>query len=522
MINIAGAFAPVPARRSGLPVPGPGGSRLAPAPPVERHADDPAEPSRVFARMGLDAHTQIPSGVLDPLVGVVPIDVPIVLPGQDPPPEGGFLQPRRHSPGRPAVYYFHQRPTRFQVELLGIEDKVIRRSTGHRVGEEAPAVRMAILFIENERNRLLGRVLPTQVSIGTMLRCYFDYLVDGHHHLSPNTVDAYLNYLEPLNEFWGGKRLGMVDEETCIRYAKWRCAQPVALGGRDTGRTGPRRVSLGQARGELSLLRNIVRRFGRSAGNKLDFEMPRWRIPRREVVWLRRSQLARFLWALRGRVWNAEAGRWRILRDDDPSLAGPKGDRRFLRPRVTREFRAALARMTMVGVYTGTRHSAIMAIRHDNVTGANIDWTRGTLERRGMAETETWKRRPAVLLVPKLARLIRGWQARDAERGGVTHLVHTRKGKPYAHPIGPQHWTPVTEDAGLDVHVTPHVFRHTCAMYLKAEGVSLWVAAEFLGCTTTVLELIYGTWDVSTQHDAVAALQGMSAQRRVAGRLRRG
>lgn len=522
MINIADAFAPVPVSGGSLPVPasGHGGHRPPPTPPGAAASGEPSS-ERVFVRMGLDAHSPVPTNLLSHVIGIQVQTIPIVPVGVRPPAEGHFLQARRHSPDLPGVYYLHSRPTRLQVELLGVPDRVTRRSTRHREGEEALANTVAVLHVEAERNRMLGKLLPTQVSIGTMFRCYLGFLLDGNHGLSPRTVNTYLTLLEPLNEFFGGHRLGMLDEETCARYRKWRCAQPVALGGRDTGRTGPRRVSLLHVRHELSLLRTIVRRFGRTSGNRLDFELPRWHIPKREVVWLRRPQLARFLWALRGRVWNVEAGRWRILRDDDPSLAGPEGDRRYLRPKATREFRAVMARMVMVGVYTGTRHSAMMAIRHDHVGGANIDWTRGTLERRGMSEVETRKRRPAVLLVPKLARLLRGWQARDRERG-ITHLIHTRRGTAFSHPVGTQHWKPISEDAGIGVHVTAHVLRHTCAMYLKGEGVSLWVAAEFLGCNTNVLEMVYGTWDVSTQHDAVAALQGMAAQRRVVRRLRRG
>ena len=50
-------------------------------------------------------------------------------------------------------------------------------------------------------------------------------------------------------------------------------------------------------------------------------------------------------------------------------------------------------------------------------------------------------------------------------------------------------------------------------MWLKGEGVSIWSAANYLGCSTKVLEQNYGTWDMHSQVEAVAALSRMSKHR---------
>ena len=300
-------------------------------------------------------------------------------------------------------------------------------------------------------------------------------------------------------------------------------AEPAVRRERRPGQEGQEstHVSLAQIHCELACLKTIVRRFGRLAGVRLDVDIPKLDVPRKPVTWLTREQLARYhLALLRRRIWNEETGDWRRRRDDDPSLTGPEGGLLVLRSPDCRRFRRKMACMFCIGVYTGTRHSAMLAITHADASGGTIDWARCALNRRAPYEKRTNKRQPVVLLVPLLARFFAYWASADAKRR-VKYVISTREGERYSDIIGTQHWRPIDKDAGLGMKVTPHVLRHTCAMWMKNEGIGLWDAASYLGCSTKVLEFIYGTWDLHSQVKVIEALGTMAAQRRATRELRK-
>ena len=236
--------------------------------------------------------------------------------------------------------------------------------------------------------------------------------------------------------------------------------------------------------------------------------------PKFQFVYLNRDQLSRYLWATRGRIWNSEKGRWRIARDDDPRLVGPEGARRVLRSPRAIAARRSMGRLILLGVYTGGRVGTLLATTYDDKGRAHVDWDRGVLERRGRSEAETTKRRPSVLIMPKMLRNILNWARRDDE-AGITHLIHKEDGTPYDRPFSCYRWRTLDEDAGCGVHVTAHTLRHTCAMLLKAGGVSLWASADFLGTTTKIMEDRYGDWDIETQREAVKALSSGKCLRTV-------
>ena len=236
--------------------------------------------------------------------------------------------------------------------------------------------------------------------------------------------------------------------------------------------------------------------------------------PRVPCTHLRRGQLARYLWATRGRIWNTEADRWRIHRDDDSSLVGPEGDKRVLRDPEIVASRESLGRLLLLGVYTGSRVKVLLDTSYDDDHVAHVDWARGVIERRGLGEEESTKRRPAVLLPSKMVRFLTNWASRDRALN-IRHPIHKANGEPYKVAIAATRWRTIDADAGCNLHVHAHALRHTCAMYLKANGCSSWVAAEFLGCTPWILAEKYGEWDVESQRAAAEAV-GLGRRTRTA------
>lgn len=462
-----------------------------------------------------------PEGFLDHLTGVRESPVIMVRP-REPSPKNVFMymRLRQDDPAKPGTWYVVRRPTAFEITALGRSRKPIKISSGFKEGEEVLATAFFVLQREIQRNVIIARMMPGQVSVAAMLHSYLDHLETSIHKLSENTVAAYTSYMSPLNADLGHEKLGAIDERRLQDYVKRRRRQSAANGGRHRRRKNPRPVSMALIRAELVLFRAIVRRFGEKSGVQLDVHLPEFHVLRPPVTWLTREQFVRYLLALRGRIWNAETGDWRRRRDDDPSLTGPEGALLVLRPPETRRFRRMMTRLFYIGAYTGTRHSAMLAITHADASGGTIDWARRALNRRGPHEPETHKRRPVVLLTPRLAEFFACWAKADAKKK-IKYVIHNRAGERYSDIIGTQHWRPIDKDAGLGMKVTPHVLRHTCAMWMKNEGIGLWDAANFLGCSTKVIEFIYGTWDLHSQVKVVEALGTMAAQRRATRELRK-
>ena len=469
----------------------------------------------------LHAGSILPDAVLDRVLGFSRLDraeVRFVQPGQTSPAEGPFLRLRPPTRGHNSgVWYIEDRTSAFERDVLGQMDHRYRRTTGFREGEEEQAALRLILYVELKRNKLLGTLLPTQVSVAVILRSFLDHLDAGGNGLSRSTIHSYRTYLVPLTSFFGGLRLGSINSASCAAYQRWRLDQDATPNGYHP--RVRRKVSLKTVACELAALARAINLYKKGARLNLVMDIPIPEAPKPPVTWLPRKDFARYLWALRGRIWSVDANRWRVLRDDDPSLTGPEGDRRVLRAPEVRKHRAMLARLFILGVYTGGRHASLLQATYLEADKASVDWVRGALARKAAHEKENNKRRPAVLLVPKLARFIRNW-ARNDRALGITHLIHHGDGKPYARRLDAKNWRAIDVDAGVGTHVTAHVLRHTCAMWLKGENVSLWGAANFIGCSTKVLEERYGTWDFHTQVEAVGALSTMGRHRQAQRMLR--
>ena len=430
-------------------------------------------------------------------------DVPIVFPGETAPTAGPFLRLRLMSGTDQGVYYIEDRLSVAEARVLGLAPYRYRATTGCRQDERQRAVEIFLTYVETKAQRQLGIVQPVHIEWAAILLYYLQFLNEGGMGLTPASIRSFRLHVRALAQFFGGRRIGEYSYKQSLEYVTQRTSQLVQNRRNEDG--SARYVSKKQATSELSTLRRAWNVY--EVHNALNYHVKLY-VPRAETPdfeYLTRDQLARYLWANRGRIWNAEKSRWRIARDDDPRLVGPEGDRRVLRPARAIAARRSMARLFILGVYTGGRVGSLLKTSYHLRRQAHVDWQRGVIERKGPSETETLKRRPAVLIIPKVLRFIENWARRDAERG-ITHLIHRENGTPYERSFSPYRWRVLDADAGCGIHVTAHTLRHTCAMLLKSGGVSLWGAADFLGVTTRVLEERYGTWDIETQREAVRAL----------------
>jgi integrase len=165
------------------------------------------------------------------------------------------------------------------------------------------------------------------------------------------------------------------------------------------------------------------------------------------------------------------------------------------RPKINRH----LARFILIGLYTGTRHNAILRLRWvPNTESGWIDLASGVMYRRASGAVDKGKRRPPVPITPRLLPHLLRWR-----RLTTTHVIE------YAgRPINSKErraWRTARELAGLGADVTPHVLRHTCATMLLQLGVTVYDVAGVLGASENVIRRTYGHHAQDHLRNAVAA-----------------
>jgi integrase len=328
-------------------------------------------------------------------------------------------------------------------------------------------------------NRIQGRC-PSEILIADVLAIYLADIAPRHARAGVETKQRVLT----LDAWWAEKTLAKVNGTNCRAYVNHRTAQPWnAAKAERTGRV-PRMVTAGAARRELEDLRAAINHHRREG---LCSEIVSVVLPPRAASrerWLTRSEAARLLLA----AWRAK----QLMRD--------KGTRRAVGQHV--------ARFILVGLYTGTRSSAIcVAGMMPTVGRGYVDLDHGVFYHRGLGHRQTKKRQPPVRLPPRLLAHMRRWGRRGLARKSVVEwngkaVGSVRKG-----------FAAAVRAAGLGPEVTPHILRHTCATWLMQKGVNLWDAAGFLGMTVQQLEQGYGHHHPDYQGQAVVALGGQQGAR---------
>lgn len=85
-----------------------------------------------------------------------------------------------------------------------------------------------------------------------------------------------------------------------------------------------------------------------------------------------------------------------------------------------------IARMLLIGVYTGTRPGAMLNLRWvSSVEGGWFDLESQTLHRKGIGRAESKKRQPKARIHPRLLPHPKRWRKMHMERG-IKHVIHFR------------------------------------------------------------------------------------------------
>lgn len=261
--------------------------------------------------------------------------------------------------------------------------------------------------------------------------------------------------------------IGEITPRTCREYVKWRMSHEWKRTRKAHKGKPPKMVSFQAPRRELSVLRAAIGYAVRNRDLKyiVPVEMPPQGEPRDR--WLTRSEVARLLWATR----------------------------------VKRGMGRHIARFILVGLYTGTRHEAILKLRWapSTMTGW-VDLERGIIYRKGSEEGQSKKRRTPVPISDRLLAHMRRWK-----KNSTTHVIEF-EGKPikstrYA-------WGQTRRRAGLGPEVVPHILRHTFATWAVQDGMPLGKVAAAMGTTEKVVDRTYGHHAPERLRDVVNAVSG--------------
>jgi integrase len=321
---------------------------------------------------------------------------------------------------------------------------------------------------------------PAHILIADVLSIYIDDKGDDIV-----TFKKLVGRLKRLNEWWGSKTLADINGKTCKEYVAYRMKKGATFTNGKIAQT--RKCSPQGVRRELSDLRaaiNYHRKQG-LCGRVVEVDLPEPGKPREEF--LTRSEAARLLWAA-----------WRMRE---------KQNGRTTRKRTGKH----IARFVLIGLYTGTRHAAIVGASFKAAPDRGwVDLEKGIFHRHRDGRKETKKRQPPVRLPARLLVHLRRWHALGISKNAVVEW-HGRSIESVKYGFAR-----AVKESGIEKRVTPHTLRHTAATWLMDEGHKLWDAAGYLGMSPQILEQVYAKHHPEYQIGLVAAFKSPGVKKKAA------
>lgn len=332
-----------------------------------------------------------------------------------------------------------------------------QRRTGHGgASGRGPAEAALRDYLRTKTVRRGAAAIPEEITVGEVLALY---LTDKGEIVAGAETLAYC--VKALAPFWGHLPVSDVIGSNCRRYAAARAVprdvEYVGKRGKRWTRTlvaGPAKV-----RRELGVLTQALK-----------YAVAEGRLTSAPEVTLTEDSVPRDRWLDRSEVA-------RLLRAAAPHV------RRFI----------------LISVTTGTRASAVLALRWTPSTGSGyVDLETGVLHRRGRRERETNKRRGAVRLTRGLLAHLRRWRA-----GGGTHVVMWRGKQLEEIDTG---FNRAVARAGLE-DVTVHDLKRTAVTWFFQRGGTMEDAVEYFSTSQTTLLKYYRSHSPHYQSRAVEVME---------------
>ena len=321
-------------------------------------------------------------------------------------------------------------------------------ATGCIASEAAQAqVKLAAYITEKYQPRRKERDIE-QIIIADVLSIYLDDC--GAAQASVAQLES---RMARLNEFWGSRKLSEINGQTCREFVKSR-------------------GSVGGARRDLEDLRAAIGHHNKEGLHRgvVRVVLPPKGPPR--TRWLTRDEAARLLWAC-----------WRTREVQTIHRGKFKGQK----AETDKHPLHHLARFILLGLYTGTRASAIASASLNKGEGRSyVDMDHGIFYRLAEGNRESNKRQSPAPIPPRLIAHLR----RGRDKGIARNYVVEWAGQPVK--SVKTAFKSAVRFAKLDGKITPHTLRHTAATWLMQAGVDVWQAAGFLGMSVETLLRVYG------------------------------
>lgn len=354
-----------------------------------------------------------------------------------------------------------------------IRDGANDKSTGCGKGELEAAERALQAYIAGKYTPPKAGDRLEAIPIADVLNVY---LTEHAPNVArPDFIEA---TAAPVLDWWGEKTLADIRGKTCRDYVDWRTA---------------RGVSTQTARHDLKTLRAAINYYHREYGP----------LPAVPALTLPDRAEPRERWLTR-----------------DEAAAMIRAARRL-------RYHRYVARVILIGVYTGTRPGALLRLKWLPSSHSGwFDLDSGVLYRRGSGERVTKKRRMPARIPERLMPHLRRWRSLDMRGDTTGNMGHTAKSarvrrarrsgrsKPIAHavhyygrPVNKlrRSWASVCKAAGLGEDVVPHTLRHTAATWLMQAGVDVFEVAGFLSMSPDTLLDVYGHHHPNFQEQAARA-----------------
>lgn len=340
--------------------------------------------------------------------------------------------------------------------------------TGYSEGQLELAERKLARYLARSHNPVKVNAAASEVVIADILIAYRDHKHPPESRPvekkdKPPKLREFEAMIGRLNDFWGDLTPDQILGPKCREFTNAR--------GTDSG-----------ARRDLAILQSAVNFYKKEFGLRADTVVTLPKKSRARERWLTRDEAARLIWAV-----------WR-----DKTIA-------------KKQKRRHLARFILIGLYTATRHRAILSLQWQaNDTGGHIDLEQGVMYRRSAAEEESKKRRPAIRIPQRLLAHLKRWKRID-------------KGIPYAvnymgRPIDrlESSFRSAREGARLDSDVVPHTLRHTAVTWQMQAGIPMNEITGFAGMTMQMLQEVYGHHHPDHQQGIASTRLGGGSKKKAA------
>jgi integrase len=329
-----------------------------------------------------------------------------------------------------------------RAEIWVILDRGRETSTGCSKGDLAGAEQALAQYVAQKHDPKAARQGdPNKVRVADALVVYYQDRVLRDNLPRPKAIKK---RLDDLNEFFGAYHVGQLNGDLQRQYADQRGSSSAAR--RDLG--------------DLAAAINFYNK-DRVGGVNLMFHAVLPDAPDPRDVWLTRDQAAHLIRTA-----------WRARRRNRDGSDGPAMSKH-------------LARFILIGLYTGTRASAICGASLMPAVGRGyVDLDRGVFHRKAIGARTTNKRQPTVDLPPRLLAHMRRWHRLGISKSAVIEY----QGQPVQR-IN-KAFSALCKLAGLP-DVSPHTLRHTSISWYLRAGVAISDVSDYCGVSETIIRRHY-------------------------------